>query len=199
MAEWARTLRKLHDATAFRAAIRGEREQAYFEAKLSHKIGFAEHPVLDRLVAELSSSPLPRQLILGDPSPKNVGVRHHLSPEPFIVFFDLEDSHDGYAAYDFGSVVGHTILHNSFDAAKAHEQAELVVREYGPSSAPFFDAVKRIALGTILYRLQSIVPYAIPFGHAEKDSLASAIRRLLHEPAIEDLSWKTVVTSILEA
>lgn len=165
------TLRRIHEA------LRGlkldlRRDADFYDLKLLHRLGHLKNRVIDQAVAELQATPT-RQYILGDASPKNTGLLHNGQ----VIFFDLEDFHMGNLEFELGYVLGHLLLHaGAQPAGAAHPLAFL--EGYGVDELALANAglVMTVAVGTMLYRLNSIVvPYELG---AAPGSTPDAIARL---------------------
>ena len=133
--------------------LRSGGDTAHYEKKLRDRFGYRHNPVLDEMIDDLRREK--RQLILGDVAPKNVGVNNK---GDLFIFFDLEDAHRGNAIFDYGYLIGHILLHTFTSPEDAIEDIKAFCKGY---SSDQFDeeTVRKIALGIMLYRLGSIVPY----------------------------------------
>ncbi len=187
------TLRRVHDATKpITDPIRGNKEEAFFVTKLQHRFGYRHNHVLSEMIHELTHNH-PRQLIIGDPSPKNVAIG---SDGKHLVFFDLEDVHQGCAVFDVGFVLGHLILHCCDSAVNAIMAVNGFLESYGVKDCDL-RILRILALGTILYRLDSIIPYPIDLSNQEKTNLKKNVELVLADSLIEDNSWHDLVNRIL--
>lgn len=152
---FGQTLKQIHVlASTYRQDLRMSGDQGHYDIKLQHRFGYRHNHVLDRLVISLREQGN-RHLILGDVAPKNIGVNDGGTR---FIFFDLEEAHRGDAVFDYGYFLGHILVHTITMPLLAEEAINSYIRGYGE---PDFDEgmVKQIALGTVLYRLGSIIPY----------------------------------------
>jgi len=184
------TVRRIHQcAASARFSIRGHGDKAFFAAKLNHKLGFGDNPVLHQLIAELSCQQ-PRQIILGDPSPKNIAIARD---SDCFRFFDLEDVHRGNVVFDVGFLAGHFLLHTHDAPERAAQLVERFLRGYGHQ---VLDArlLKTTALGAVMYRLASpVVPYQTDLSTSMKREFLKAVEKVLGRGDLETLSWRNLV------
>lgn len=187
-----RSLRFIHHAChGMTESIHENHDRDFFNDKLRHKLGFRSHPILQEVIVELSHCQ-PRQLIVGDPSPKNIGVSNH---GRHIAFFDLEDVHRGNTVFDFGFMLGHLILHGLNDVFYAQSLATGFLQGYGdPTDGGRL--AKAIALGTMLYRLHSIIPYCVGFPQEAGRDLSQRVEAMLHEVKNGDISWQSIIARL---
>ena len=89
-------LRSVHSASEhIIEAVRPDDDTEYYTRVLGHRFGFEENPGLNSVTEELALIP-ERNLILGDASPKNIGVNYHPDRNEYTFgFFDLETAHRG--------------------------------------------------------------------------------------------------------
>jgi Ser/Thr protein kinase RdoA (MazF antagonist) len=133
---------------------------------------------------------MPRQLILGDLSPKNIGVDNSGK----VHICDLENVHIGNAVFDLGFLVGHFLIHTLRDADRASSLLESLLGGY--SSVRFTmdtggEILKRIVLGTILYRLDNqIIPYGSGMSNVEREAVATNANAALLRT---QCSWHDIV------
>jgi hypothetical protein len=173
-----KTLRKIHELTQTHTQdIRVPNDSSHYELKLYHRLGARNHPVLSRTVDQLRVLPNKR-LILGDVAPKNIGFN---SVNKNFVFFDMEEAHKGDAVFDYAYMLGHIIVHNLGYPRALFDQTHAYTVGYNESEFDN-DLVMRIALGTVLYRLNSIIPYPLTLTLQERSFFESVIRnRILYE------------------
>ena len=184
-----KTLREIHGvASTISQSIRENDDDAFYMQKLSHKLGHSDHPVLSNVIKDLTFNQ-PRQIILGDPSPKNIGVNNYGTR---LVFFDLEDVHQGNMVFDVGFLLGHLILHAYTDEHEAIVHVDSFLNGYRNN---YLDnlLLRAIALGTIMYRLNSIVPYSITLSDQQKAGLLQATAATLTIPDLGSLSWPELI------
>ena len=186
-----KTLKKIHASiTEYTEDLRDEGDGAHYDNKLLHRFGFAKNNGLEEMVEKLKRGK--KQLILGDPAPKNIGVNNNGS---LFVFFDLEDVHQGNPVFDYGYLLGHIILHSCLTPEKALDLIDGYADGYGESSYDE-DTVKKIALGTIRYRLAGKIPYP---DHNIPSDLRSPILNRIESALQADLKgidWSTLLNYI---
>lgn len=189
---WGKTLRKIHDVlSSVTESIRENGDNEFFSRKLEHRFGCRNNSILSNLIYELTHQQ-PRQLILGDTSPKNVGVSDDGKK---LVFFDLEDVHRGCVVFDVGYAVGHLLLHNYNNPREAIANIETFFQGYGSSWESLLPKV--IAFGTMMYRLDSIIPYSISLSNKEKTKLFWAIEKILGTHDLDRVTWEDLVLKIV--
>lgn len=151
------------------AEIRATGEQEQYELNLNRRLLGSNNPVLDNVAQKLRK--LPRQLILGEISPKNVGVNNNDQ----ITFFDLETAHMGNTIFDVGYLLGHIMLHSFYYPGKMSEFTDAVLTGYEEEQLEFnrYDPLLwNIAAAAILYRLENkVVPYHALLSEAQSQVL----------------------------
>lgn len=185
------TLAGIHSATnSYQDAVRDSGDQPYYHTVLSHRFGYRHNPVLDNLVQSLSALDN-KQLILGDVSPKNIGTNNN---GELFIFFDLETAHQGDVVFDYAYFLGHILIHSLASAETALTYLESYVQGYGHSN---FDdlMVKQIALGILLYRLRSIVPYPTRLDTEQTTTMEQKIEAILPYD-LTQLSWQEIIAFI---
>lgn len=188
-----KTLRSVHNQTSeVSASIREGGDHAFSATKLEHRFGYRNNPTLNSLVQELSLD-IPRQIIIGDLSPKNIGVND--GGERFM-FFDLEDAHRGTVIFDVGFLLGQIILHAHEDPRCAISFTESFLNGYGGKDLSQ-RLLKIIALGTMLYRLDSIIPHNIEVSENDKKMLIRNIEEILAIWDLERISWQRLIYRVL--
>jgi hypothetical protein len=192
LVQLGKTLSKVHDATRLMSeSIRENSDENFYNEKLDHKLRFRDHPVLNKFVQEMVSHE-PRQIIIGDPSPKNIGVNDNGAR---VVFFDLEDVHRGNVVFDVGFFIGHLFLHAYADNQLATGYVERFLQGYGNKGLNSC-LVKVIALGVILYRLDSIVPYAIDLNDEKKLLLGRTVETALNTLNFGSVTWRGLIDRV---
>lgn len=186
------TLSRIHASTAsYRDPIRTNGDSEYYQTVLGHRFGYRRNPVLDDLVKKLSDLD-EKQLILGDVSPKNIGVSDN--GKKFILF-DLETAHRGDTVFDYAYFLGHILIHSLTSAETALANIDSYNQGYGQHK--FNDLlVKRLALGTILYRLRSLVPYQTQLNAKQTAIIEERVESLLPY-ALDQLSWSKIVEFVI--
>ncbi|MGW7312256.1 phosphotransferase family protein [Streptomyces sp. NPDC054865] len=153
-------LSKIHCATAGLPPLRDGDGDDVFRAE--HAYGYClracGHPALDEVCQRLDSLP-GRQLILGDPSPKNLSVA-----DGRTAFVDLDNVHHGAPLFDLGYLLGHLVLHHASRPEHVRPLAAAFLDAYalpGPRQPWREDPLlAAAAAGVLLYRLEaSTVPY----------------------------------------
>lgn len=154
--------------------IRPEGDETYYRTVLGHRFGYRNHPILDNAVDSLSRLPN-RQLIMGDPAPKNMGIRRN---GKLLTFFDLETAHLGNAEFDYAYGLAHTILHTIPNIEPMQQAVRDFLSGYGKV---LYDSklIYRLTLGIILYRLHSVIPYPIALSSKEKAIMEAHIEQEL--------------------
>lgn len=159
-----RNLRKIHDRSrTYTQGLREDDDKARYEELLQHRFGYRHHLVLDELIDQLRKQG-GRQLVLGDASPKNIGANNN---GELFIFFDLETAHKGDTVFDFGYLLGHVAIHTFASPQISVEAIQSFSNGYGVHD--FNEGtVKKIALGIMLYRLGSIIPYPLHLTDEQK-------------------------------
>jgi hypothetical protein len=170
-------------AAAVREPIREGGDDTYYRTVLSHRLGYRNHPVLNRTIARLAELP-DRQLIMGDPAPKNIGVRDGGGK---LTFFDLETAHLGNPVFDYAYGLAHVALHTADNPDRMMAAAADYLKGYG--DAPYDPALARnIVLGVMLYRLNGIIPYPVPLPPDGRQRLETAVLAALDDTDNQE-SW----------
>jgi hypothetical protein len=186
-------LKAIHEAvTSICESIRENEDKDFFLEKLEHKLAHSNHPILNDIIKELTWHQ-PRQIIIGDPSPKNIGVNNNGAR---FIFFDLEDVHRGNVVFDVGFLIGHLILHAYNSEQQAIVRVKSFLNGYG-IQRPDNRLIKAIALGTIMYRLNSIVPYSIELSDQQKSKLLQTITAVLMNPDLGSILWHELIPIVL--
>lgn len=186
-----KTLAKIHKKLSMiKTPIREDGDVEYYDQLLYYRFGYLSHPILDELV--LSLKVLPRQLTVGDLSPKNIGI----SPKGKITICDLENFHYGTAISDVGFLGSSLILHTINNPELAYKL--LISFLHGYSSEAKNDMqdimLKRIVLGVGLYRLANpVIPYELPITTKERKEKVETIKRSL---SMQELSWLQLVNDM---
>lgn len=193
MRVFGETLRRVHEDTIdIEDSIRGKEEDNFMKLKLQHRFGYRNNPVLDKAVSDIIQSQ-PYQIILGDPSPKNIGVNDN---EERIVFFDLEDVHRGAVVFDVGLVVGHILLHLYPYREEAADRVDTFFDGYGKDS--YYRYLKAIALGAILYRINGPIPYRSGLNPDQKTKFSAQVESALNFHNLEEKEWDDLINFIFK-
>lgn len=182
------TLTRIHSASSsYQDAVRDGGDHVYYHTVLGHRFGYRHNPVLDSLVQSLSALDS-KQLILGDVSPKNIGANNN--GESFI-FFDLETAHQGDVVFDYAYFLGHILVHSLASAETTLTNVESYVQGYGRHN---FDdlMIKQIALGILLYRLRSVIPYPTGLDIEQTVVMEQKVESMLPYD-LAQLSWAEII------
>lgn len=136
------------------------------------RLGSINYPAMDAIIATLLA--LPRQLIIGDLSPKNIGI----NDDHTITIFDLEYAHMGNVVYEVGYLLGHIYLHT----LEKPEFARAFLEEYQPGLFLGKDGplLQCVAAATMLYRLEGeVVSYPLTLSFEAKEHLIRQAYALL--------------------
>lgn len=164
-----------------RAALRDDGDREILERNVSERIAYHGVDATERLATAVRA--LPRQLILGDFSPKNL-----VFDEDDVRVFDLEHVHRGARCFDLAFFLGHVVLHRSEDEADAADAASTALRAY--EAALPLDEVGRQLLGrlvasTILYRIRNpVVPYETSLSANASAALGEALLEAIADEAL---------------
>lgn len=170
--------------------IRLEGDETYYHTVLGHRFGYRNHPVLNDAVDNLSRLPN-RQLIMGDPAPKNMGIRQN---GRLMTFFDLETAHQGNPEFDYAYGLAHTILHTIPNI----EPMQQAVRDFlSGFSKVSYDSklIYQLTLGIVLYRLHSVIPYPVALSSEEKTIMEAHVERELFKITGKE-SWSDIITRL---
>lgn len=188
---YGQTLAAIKQKTAhITEPVRPEGDDTYYHTVLGHRFGYRNHPVLNNAVDNLSRLPN-RQLIMGDPAPKNMGIRRN---GKLLTFFDLETAHLGNAEFDYAYGLAHTILHTIPNIEPMQQAVHDFLSGYG--KVPYDSKlIYQLTLGLILYRLHSIIPYPIALSNTEKTIMETHTERELHKITGKE-SWSEIITRL---
>lgn len=182
-------LRHIHNELSFYTnGLRNDGDKDRYIRNLVNRLGYQKHNVLDDVIKDLSKEK--RFLILGDLSPKNLGIS-----SGHIRICDLDTAHCGNSIFDVGYFMGHVYLHGFEQKYTSSKYVEEFFQGYqaGDFGSVYIKnelLLKRIILGTILYRLNNdIIPYLIRLTSKQKIDAVSKINKLLSS---EDISWKAI-------
>ncbi len=177
------TLKKIHSSFAtVTEPIREDGDEEYYKNNLLYRLGSQNNPALQEVINDLSKEP--RQLILGDLSPKNLGLVNDQ-----LKICDLDTTHRGNTKFDVGFFVGHIYTHALESNDPAASLAKRFLESYGTDDISD-SHLKRIALGIMLYRLNNeIVPYPLNISNEEKQRMIVEINALLTR---DNLEWEEI-------
>ncbi len=177
------TLRKIHSSLAtVTEPIREDGDEQYYKNNLLYRLGSQNNSALEEVINDLSKEP--RQLILGDLSPKNLGL-----VDGQLKICDLDTVHRGNAKFDVGFFVSHIYTHA---LESNYPAASLTKRFLESHETDDVEEVqlKRIVLGIMLYRLNNaIVPYPLNITDEEKQRMVVEINSLLTK---DNLEWEEI-------
>lgn len=181
--------------TKFRDAgisIREDGDEKCYADNLEYRLGYHRNPELDSLVSRLKEGP--RQLILGDLSPKNMGV----SPDGKFTMWDLEITHKGNPVFDIGFLAAHVMLHSRDNAEKPGRLLKALLDGYYSTAdrdgADDID-LKQTILGIILFRMRNdVIPYMTEVATAERDQISDSASILLLQ---RDPSWLEIARCVV--
>lgn len=177
--------------SSVRKKIRGADDEKFYSQLLFYRFGYHKHPILNGLIDDLKK--LPRQPILGDLSPKNIGV---LSGGSFT-FCDFENFHNGNTISDVGFLGGGIVIHSINNHALTKNLLHSFLDGYSSVAKIEIENqnLKKAVLGICLYRLEnSVIPYEISVSPKKKKDKANSIKKTLYKNKI---SWNDVVSSVV--
>lgn len=174
---FAKSLADLHNGLERLDSTVRDNEDEYYHHNLSYRIGFIDHHAAQKLLANMSI--LPRQLIFGDVSPKNISFTN----ENELRICDLETAHIGNRIFDVGFAIGHIALHRLHNEEPLYPDIELFIHTYmqgNTLTAAEIDCIAPIILTTIWFRIDSpLVPYSISFSEEVKKRLLEYLSKNL--------------------
>lgn len=182
------TVARIHRKIAhIETPIRDSGDEEIYSADLHRRLGYQNHPVLNNVVDQLNT--LPKQLILADLSPKNIGR----GEDGQITICDLEFFYQGHLQYAYGYLAGHILLHTLDDPDRSEAFLPSLIDGYqAEDKKTDFDSMllKRIALGSALYRLSNaVIPYNISLTPEQRVQKANKAFELLEK---DTLSWTDI-------
>lgn len=188
-----KTLATIHKKLSqIKKKIRKDRDADFYNHLLFYRFGYHLHPALNELIVKLEK--LPRQLVLGDLSPKNIGVSSNGS----FTFCDLENFHNGNKISDLGFLGGNILIHTINDYSLAKNLLLSLLKGYSSIDKLEIEdlTLMKIVLGICLYRLEnSVIPYEIPISQEKRTSKSNSIKKILNR---NNISWDEVINSIID-
>lgn len=181
----------IHKKLAYIRKTTRKDDKEIYSQLLYYRLGYHSHPVLDQTIEYLNS--MPKQLILGDLSPKNIGV---LENGTFTIC-DLENMHRGNTLSDIGFLGSSLLLHTMGNPSLAKNLFNAFLKGYKSELDLDTDAValKRIVLAIALYRLVNpVIPYALDLTDLQRKQKDNSIRKLLNNGRI---SWNELINMIV--
>lgn len=188
MAIIGKNVAEIHNAFAsIKETIRDDGDEQEYRINLLYRLGSQNSSVLEGVMQKLSSQP--RTLIMGDLSPKNIGLVNRE-----LRICDLEGVHRGNPIFDVGFFIGHIYVHSlesSYPAAKfAHTFLEAYQSLNKTTSEPENLLLQQITLGIILYRLNNKrVPYSVHMTNEDKLNIVNETNKLLIRDIID---WESI-------
>jgi len=184
------TVGNIHSVTShITNSIRRGGDLDFKNKQLVYLLGFLNHQVLNSVIEEHKR--LPTNLILGDPSPKNIYIEGDQ-----IGICDLENSHQGSRLFEQAHLIAHIIIHNL-----ANPKVRVFVSEFlrgyrkSGSQINIGDVLFiRTVVGLLLYRLANpIIPYNIPIHKTSKNKCIKLFKDLLDD---ENISLRKLLLSL---
>ena len=160
----------------------------YYDNNLLYRLGMQNNEILDSVIDELSQQK--RSLILGDLSPKNLGIHNDA-----LRICDLDTAHYGNNIFDIGFFIGHIYLHGIVQKYQSDQYVQAFLKGYQWKDTPQESLLlKRIALGTLLYRLDNeVIPYQLQITNSDRQKAISRVRELLMQT---NLNWDALAITI---
>lgn len=181
----------IHKKLAYIKKITRKDDRRIYSQLLYYRLGYHSHPVLDQTIEYLNS--MPKQLILGDLSPKNIGV---LENGAFTIC-DFENMHRGNTLSDIGFLGSSLLLHTIGNLSLAENLLRSFLKGYKSELDLNMDTIvlKRIVLAIALYRLVNpVIPYALEVTELQRKQKDNSIRKLLNN---ERISWNQLINVIV--
>lgn len=170
--------------------IREDGDKKFYKQLLFYRFGYLDIPTLNQLIVELNS--LKKQLIIGDLSPKNIGV---LGKGKFTIC-DLENVHMGNTLSDVGFLACSLIIHTITNYSLAYKLLLSFLQGYNSKINEEMDDsfLKKIIMGISLYRLDNpVIPYNLAISESEKKKKIIEIKRALN---LKEISWDKLVKAL---
>lgn len=186
-----RTLALIHLKLSKIEKILINRDEQFYQKLLFYRFGIRSNTALDELIVDLKK--LPKQLILGDLSPKNI----NLSAKGDYSFCDFENFHYGNTITDLGFLAAGIIIHNLNNRKRGVSLLNAFLKGYSNilSTRNEEGLIKKIVLGIILYRLDNpIIPYSLPISSNRKIGIVKNINKLLDKE--KNISWRELAQAV---
>lgn len=155
--------------------IREPNDEEFREKQMLYVFGFLNHYRLNKIIKLYRK--IPRHLILGDPSPKNIYFNRNK-----IGICDLEHVHQGHYSFEVAHILAHLIVHNLENPKVEKLVNSFIKGYYGFSSLKNFEEelISYSTVGIILYRLASpIIPYFLPLDNLKRKKFTSIFIKAL--------------------
>lgn len=179
---------EIHNAFAFvKDAVREDSDEQEYRNNLLYRLGSQNNIVLEGVILKLSSQS--RTLIIGDLSPKNLGL-----VDRELRICDLESVHRGNPIFDVGFFIGHLYVHSLESGYPAAKFTRTFLKAYRSLDKITYELenllLQQIVLGIILYRLNNKrVPYSVNMTNAERLNIVNETNRLL---ARDIVGWESI-------
>lgn len=133
------------------------------------------------------------QLILGDFSPKNIGV--NINNE--IIFFDVEDFCFGSTDFEISYFLGHAMLHFLVREENPTFFIEEFLKSYKRHVNTNYWLVKSTTIATMLHRINSPAPYKLQLTENKKSELLTKMNYLIENFEQNNFDWNEIVAILL--
>ncbi|RJQ26950.1 hypothetical protein C4577_02450 [Candidatus Parcubacteria bacterium] len=192
MKELGETVARIHrKLEPLEVSTRDGKDDEVYNTDLFYRLGFRDNLVLNETVEQLKQ--LPRQLILADLSPKNIGRGENGS----ITICDLDSFFRGSTLYALAFLAGHILIHSLDDFDRGVQLLNGLLDGYRielPNADVDSLLFKRVALGVALYRLNNpVIPYNLPLSEVEKLQKADTVLNLLNA---QNLTWIKIIQEL---
>jgi len=192
MVDVGRTVARIHNKLAdFDGSFRDGHDEEDYKKGLQYRFGYQGNIVLDDVVRQLDHEPT--QLILGDLSPKNIGQ----GQEGQVTMRDLKYFYRGNLMYVYGYLAGHILVHTLDDPTRSEAFVSSLLQGYRSEDVNLDTEsmlLKRLTLGTVLYRLHNdIIPYNVDLSPEAKLQKSVVVFNLLEKEA---LSWADITQAL---
>lgn len=190
--ECGKAVARFHRAVETSPPIRPDNDNLSYLNNLFYRLGYLGIPALDRAIEHLKQ--LPRQLIFGDLSPKNIGI----GPNNEITFCDLELVHFGNTVFDLSFLASHLLLH-SRNVEEGASRLESFLAGYLEEAEVDLDEelLKVLILGIGLFRLDNpVIPYTLPISERCRGERILKIKEILSS---DIKSWHEIIEGMTYA
>lgn len=166
---------KFHKVVEYSPPVRPDKDHISYSNNILYRLGYLGIPELDRAIERLEQ--MPRQLIFGDFSPKNIGINANNE----VTFCDLELVHSGNTIFDVSFLASHILLHSKSVEEGTCKLESFLVSYLSDAHTDFDEELLKILiLGIGLFRLDNpIIPYSLPMGETEKKNRALKIKEII--------------------
>lgn len=170
-----KTIARFHKTVETLPSVRTDNDSLVYSNNLLYRLGYLRIPEINKAIEQLEQ--LPRQLIFGDLSPKNIGINSNNE----VTFCDLELVHSGNTVFDIGFLASHILLHSK-DKEEGKYRLESFLKGYlnEPNDHLDEELLKVLILGIGLFRLDNpVIPYSLPINEKETKERIHKIREIL--------------------